>query len=158
MTSDHRGAVVIIAAAVVFCGTASATDRTQPSWQSAIRFTDAHRQAAEFISYENSIVLTPQQRTVMDEALSSIPAPCCSKFSIATCCCPCNLAKAVWGLSKFLIAKHRSDALQVQAAVTEWLRFTNSKGCTGDACLTGGCGRSFERNGCGGMDDQHVVQ
>lgn len=131
-------------------------ERTPPSATGAVRFTDAHRQAAEFISYDQSIVLTAEQQTVMAEGLSSIPAPCCNQYSIATCCCPCNLAKSAWGLSKLLIARQHADAGQVRAAVAEWLQFTNPRGYTGDACFTRGCNRSFEKNGCGGMDDRHV--
>ncbi len=158
MTMNQTRAQAVIAALVVLSATAAAADRVQPTGESAVRFTDAHRQAAQFISYQKSIVLTAQQQAVMDKALSGIRAPCCSAFSIATCCCPCNLAKAVWGLSKFLIAEHHADASQVGDAVTEWLRFTNPNGYTGDACFTGGCKRPFDKNGCGGMDEQHVVQ
>ena len=122
----------------------------------AVTFTDARRQAAEFISYDRSISLTPVQKEIMDQALSSIPAPCCDQFSIATCCCPCNLAKSTWGLSKFLIAKQQATATQVRAAAAEWLQFTNPGGYTGDACFTKGCNRPFEANGCGGMDDRHI--
>ncbi len=124
--------------------------------KSAVSFTDARRQAAEFISYDRSIVLTSEQKKVMDEALSSIPAPCCAQYSMATCCCPCNLAKATWGLSKFLIAKRHYSVAQVKAVVADWLQFTNPGGYTGDACFTRGCSRSFDRNGCGGMDDRHI--
>jgi hypothetical protein len=151
----------VLSKPVESCG-APAADRSQACSPggvmrtSAVTFTDAHRQAAEFISYNHSIVLTPEQQKVMDEALSSIPAPCCNRFSMATCCCPCNLAKSAWGFSKFLIARQRSTALQVRAAVTEWLEFTNPKGYTGDACFTGGCARSFEDNGCGGMDEKQI--
>lgn len=141
-------------ALALLCTTASALEG--PSWQGAVTFTDVHGQAAEFIAYDRSIALTPEQKQVMDEALTSIPAPCCSNFSIATCCCPCNLAKAVWGLSKFLIAKQQFSATQVKPAVTEWLQFTNPGGYTGNACFTKGCDRPFARNGCGGMDDRHI--
>lgn len=137
-------------------GKAAAPERAQASGNSAVRFTDAHRQAAEFISYDDSIVLNPDQKKVTDEALSSIPAPCCAQYSIATCCCPCNLAKSTWGLSKSLIANQHANATQVRAAASAWLQFTNPEGYTGDACFTKGCNRSFERNGCGGMDDQHI--
>ncbi len=136
--------------------TASAPERTQPAKGSPVTFTDAHRQAAEFITYDRSIVLSHEQKKLMDEALSSIPAPCCAQFSMATCCCPCNLAKAAWGLSKFLIADHHYDAPQVKAAVAEWLQFTNPEGYSGDACFTRGCNRPFDQNGCGGMDEGRI--
>jgi hypothetical protein len=85
----------------------------------------------------------------MDEAVSSIAAPCCRAFSIATCGCPCNLAITVWGLSKLLIAKHQASASQVSVAVSEWPRFTNSSGYTGDACFTGGAAVRLRRTGVG---------
>jgi hypothetical protein len=137
-------------------GETSVPKRTQASSNGAVTFTDARRQAAEFISYDRSIVLSPEQKKVMDEALSSIPAPCCAQYSIATCCCPCNLAKSTWGLSKFLIANQNANAAQVRTAASEWLQFSNPDGYTGDACFTKGCNRSFETNGCGGMDDRHI--
>lgn len=136
---------------------ASVPQSTQTSGNGTVNFTDARRQAAEFISYNDSIVLSPDQKKVMDEALSSIPAPCCAQYSIATCCCPCNLAKSTWGLSKSLIANQHANVAQVRAAASEWLRFTNPDGYTGDACFTKGCNRSFERNGCGGMDEGHIL-
>lgn len=120
------------------------------------RFSDARSQAAEFIAYESSLALTPEQSTIMNEALSSIPAPCCKEYSIATCCCPCNLAKSAWGLSKVLITRDHATAPQVSAAVREWLQFTNPRGYTGDACFTDGCDRAFDKNGCGGMNGAHV--
>jgi hypothetical protein len=137
-------------------GKAVVPQSTQTSGNGAIKFTDARLQAAEFISYDDSIELNPAQKKVMDEALSSIPAPCCSQYSIATCCCPCNLAKSTWGLSKSLIANQHANATQVRAVASAWLQFTNPEGYTGDACFTKGCNRSFEKNGCGGMDKGHI--
>lgn len=130
---------------------------SEPSERSAaLSFTDARRQAAEFISYHRSIVLTPEQQEIMKTGLSRIPAPCCAAYSIATCCCPCNLAKSTWGLSKFLIARRGTSASEVQAAASEWLRFINPRGYTGDACFRGGCERPFSQNGCGGMNERHI--
>ena len=129
---------------------------TQASGNSAVTFTDARQQAAEFISYDRSIVLSPEQKKLMNEALSSIPAPCCAQYSIATCCCPCNLARSTWGLSKFLNANQNANAAQVRTAASAWLQFSNPGGYTGNACFTKGCNRSFEKNGCGGMDDRHI--
>lgn len=121
-----------------------------------IRFHDVQRQTAEFIAYNKSVRLTPEQQKIKTQALSSIPAPCCSNYSIATCCCPCNLAKSVWGLANHLIAEHRYDAPRVKQAVLEWLRFTNSNGYAGNACYRGGCGRAFREDGCGGMDERSI--
>ena len=132
------------------------SEAVPPADSGPIQFTDARQQAPEFIGYHHAIALTADQQKLMDKALSSVPAPCCSNYSIATCCCPCNLAKSAWGLSKFLIARQHADATQVKTAVNGWLRFINRGGFTGDACFTRGCDRPFERNGCGGMDDRYV--
>jgi hypothetical protein len=122
------------------------------------RFFDAPSQAAEFIGYNRSIVLTAEQQKLREKALSAIPAACCSKFSAATCCCPCNLAKSVWGLSNAMIVREHASVSQVQTAVRGWLRFVNGQGFTGDACDTaGGCGRHFSNNGCGGMDERNLL-
>ena len=123
-----------------------------------LRFFDAPSQAAEFIGYNRSIVLNAEQRRVRDNALSAIPAACCSKFSAATCCCPCNLAKSVWGLSNVMIVREHANATEVQAAARQWLKFVNGHGFTGDVCDTaGGCGRKFSNNGCGGMDERNLL-
>ena len=60
-------------------------DSTNPSGESGIKFYDAKLQAKEFIAYYNSIILTPEQEKIKSEALSAIPAPCCSNYSILTC-------------------------------------------------------------------------
>jgi hypothetical protein len=108
------------------------------------------------MEYERTIRLTPQQEAVRKAALSNIPAPCCSNRSAYTCCCPCNLTRTIWGLSKYLIAHEGQDADAVRAAVREWIAFVNPEGFTGNACYTGGCNRPFHRNGCGGMDANRV--
>ena len=120
-------------------------------------FNDVRKQTVEFIAYSKSIVLTSEQDRIKAEALESIPAPCCEQYSIATCCCPCNLAKSVWGLANYLIAKQHQGPAQVQQAVVRWLEFTNTEKYTGDACFKGGCNRPFQHNGCGGMKESSVV-
>lgn len=113
--------------------------------------------AATFIAYNKSITLTPTQQKIWDEALSAIPAPCCSKNPLATCCCPCNLAKSAWGLSKYLIAEKQYSAPMVKKTILDWLHSSNPGGFTGDACFTGGCNRPFAKNGCGGMKEQELI-
>lgn len=123
-----------------------------------VRFFDAPSQAAEFIGYNRSIALTPEQKQIRDKALGAMPAACCDKFSQATCCCPCNLAKTVWGLSNFLIARQGATVSEVQAATRGWLKFVNPKGFTGNICDTaGGCGKTFSNDGCGGMDERNLL-
>ena len=122
-----------------------------------IEFHNVRSDAERFIDYSNSIRLTPAQERIKKEALEAIPAPCCSEYTMATCCCPCNLAKSAWGLSNYLIAKKGANAGEVRAAVERWLRFSNPGGFTGNACFKGGCQRPFAKNGCGGMDQTRVI-
>jgi hypothetical protein len=129
----------------------------RPSDSNPISFRDARAQAQEFIRENERITLTPEQQKVMSKALSSTPAPCCAQYSVATCCCPCNLARSVWGLSKVLIRKHRASESQVRTAVIEWLAFINPGKSAGNACFTGGCARPFHKDGCGGMDAKTLL-
>ena len=118
----------------------------------SVRFYDAQKQSQEFIGYYQSITLNAQQEAIKKRALSTIPAPCCSENSIYTCCCPCNLAKTVWGLSNYLITKQDYNAEQVRQAAVDWMKFVNGGGYPGDTCHTaGGCQRPFAQSGCGGM-------
>lgn len=117
-----------------------------------VRFHDAQKQSQEFMGYYQSIILSFQQEAIKKQALSTIPAPCCSENSIYTCCCPCNLAKTVWGLSNYLIAKQGYNSEQVHQAAVDWIKFVNRNGYPGDTCHTaGGCQRPFAQSGCGGM-------
>lgn len=126
--------------------------------KASVEFKDAQAQMEQFILYNKTIKLDAKQQKIKEQALDSIPAPCCKEFSILTCCCPCNLAKSVWGLSHYLIAKRKSSAEEVNREVRRWLAFVNPSGFTGDACDTGGCSRPLSKNGCGGMDDKHPVE
>jgi hypothetical protein len=123
---------------------------------SKMQFHDVRQQTHAFHAYNRSITLTAKQRAVMHEALSGLPAPCCADKTAATCCCPCNMAKSWWGLSKYLIAERGYESDQVREVVADWIQFINPDGFTGDACYTGGCNRPFHKNGCGGMDERRV--
>jgi len=120
-------------------------------------FQDVRAQTKQFIAWSDSIMLTPEQQKIKEEVLSSIPTTCCSKFSMLTCCCACNMAKSIWGLSNHMLAHEGANAKRLRAAVLEWTRFIGPKGFTGDACFKGGCARPFADNGCGGMDSEKVV-
>lgn len=122
-----------------------------------LKFTDVRSQTAEFIGYNTSIKLSPEQEKLKTEVLSKIPAPCCTEYSIATCCCPCNLAKSVWGLSNYAIAKLNYSADKLTAAVNDWIKFTHTNGFAGDSCAKGRCGSSFAADGCGGMKEGEIV-
>lgn len=152
---------LVVAALILgapLCASVALERAASAKGSSPIRFFDAPSQAAEFIGYSRSITLTPAQKEIRDKALSAMPAACCDKFSQATCCCPCNLAKTVWGLSNYLIARKNASAPQVQAATRDWLKFVNPKGFTGNICdSAGGCGKTFSNDGCGGMDERNLL-
>lgn len=122
-----------------------------------LKFTDARKQSQEFMGYYRSIRLTPAQQKIKEEGLKSLPAPCCDDNSALECCCPCNMAKTIWGLSHHLIAEHDYNAKQVREKVLEWVRFINPDGFSGDACYTGRCATPFAAGGCGGMSESRLV-
>lgn len=136
-----------------------------PSLQGAIQtnatdpivFTDVASQTKEFIGYYHAIQLTPEQKKIKEQALGSIPAPCCKDFSALTCCCPCNFAKSLWGLSNYLIVKQHYDVAQLKKAAIAWINFTHSNGYAGDGCNKGRCNLPTSADGCGGMDEQNLV-
>jgi hypothetical protein len=148
---------VLILFAFVLFAAAQVSAASKGAASEKIQFKDVRSQTVEFIGYYKSIKLTKEQEQIKQTTLSSIPAPCCSNFSMATCCCPCNLAKSVWGLSNYLIAKKNYDAQKLRVAVLEWFMFTNKGVYAGDACSQGRCGQPFKYDGCGGMKEEQVV-
>lgn len=122
-----------------------------------VPFVDLKEQTAEFIRLEKSITLTAAQEAIKKEALEAIPAPCCSDNTAYTCCCPCNMSLAIWGLSNLLITEHGFDADQVRTKVQAWIEFIGPDGFSGRVCYTGGCMRPFSKNGCGGMVPGKVI-
>ena len=125
-----------------------------------------------FIDYYNVAALTPEQENTMRDALLPLKAPCCDDNSMATCCCPCNLAKAVWGLSGYLVAEKNYRVEEVGEAALQWLRFIHSdyyviqemrnRGIDPalyglfheDPCYVGECELPFKDGGCGGMGER----
>lgn len=123
----------------------------------------------KFIEHYNSITLTSVQNSIMQDALQPLKAPCCDDNSMATCCCPCNLAKAVWGLARYLIAEKDYNTEQVKESVLQWLRLVYSNyyiiqelknkgvdpGKYGlsheNACYVSECELQIVDRGCGGM-------
>ncbi len=153
------GAAVLVVAALValqHAGTARAATNAVTT-AGGIQLHDAATQTKQFMRWDDEIRLTPAQEKIRVEALSTIPAPCCSDNPMTTCCCPCNLAKSVWGLSKHLITEKGTGAAEVHQAALDWIAFINPGGFTGDACYTGGCGRPARANGCGGMNEASPV-
>ena len=146
----------IVGTALIFvvlagCTGSEAPEETGQTTVKQIEFYDVQTQTPEFISYYESIKLTPEQEKIKEEALMPVPAPCCSDYSALTCCCSCNFAKSVWGLSNYLIVEHNYDAQQLREAVVRWIEFTHSGGWAGDACFEGRCNYPFDEDGCGGM-------
>jgi hypothetical protein len=123
----------------------------------------------QFIDYYETSSLTPEQERIMEDALLPLKAPCCDDNPMSTCCCDCNLAKSVWGLSGYLAAEKGFGAEEVQASALQWLRFIHgdyyvgqelaNRGVNpdkyglprGDSCYTGRCELPFAESGCGGM-------
>ena len=149
-----------MALAGAFAGTAGAAeqtaktkaDHTAAAGKGGPTFTGHRAETERFIAWERDIQLTAEQEKVRVAALTPLPAPCCKEFSAATCCCRCNMAKATWGLAKHMIVEG-SSAEQVRAAVAAYHLAINPDGFSGDVCATGGCGRAFAHNGCGGMGE-----
>ena len=123
----------------------------------------------QFVDYYGATVLTPQQEAVMRDALLPLKAPCCDDNSMATCCCPCNLARSVWGLSSYLIVEENYGVEQVRESAHQWLRFIHDdyyviqglkeRGVNPakfglvheNPCYEGACELPFRDGGCGGM-------
>jgi hypothetical protein len=122
-----------------------------------LTFEGSRAEAERLMAYYRSIRLTTEQEAVKREALEAIPAPCCSNFTAATCCCECNLTRTIWGLSHFVIAERGFGVGQVRGAVNAWLQAINPSGFPGDSCFTGGCLRSFGEGGCGGMRESELI-
>ena len=138
-------------------GSAAAARGDAKATSTDAAFTGNRAETEQLIAYDNAITLTPQQEAVRVEALTPLAAPCCKQFSAATCCCRCNMKRASDGLAKHLIADLGFDALTVRAQVSAWQKAINPNGWSGDTCSTGGCGRPFAQNGCGGMTPGQLV-
>lgn len=155
MTWKGRKKITPVLAALLLGSLGQAGAATEPPKRP--RFDDVKARTTEFIGWSSSIQLTPEQKKTKRQALGAIPAPCCKEYSAATCCCPCNLAKSVWGLANYAIAGLGYDVAQTRALTLEWLQATNPAGYSGDACNRGGCPKRFSANGCGGMNEDAVI-
>ena len=124
-----------------------------------------------FIDYYEATTLTAEQESIKEDALLPLKAPCCDNNPMSTCCCPCNLAKSVWGLASYLIVEENYGVEQVRESALQWLRFIHDDyyvmrelenrgvdpgkyGLSYEApCYTGGCELPFVDGGCGGMGE-----
>lgn len=153
--AQERQAAAVRAAAEAEA--AKAPKRTVSALGGKLVFNDVATQSRQFMGYSHTIELTPEQEAVKAEVLKAMPAACCSGSSAYTCCCPCNLSKTLWGLSNYVIATKGANAAQLKEVVDAWIGFTNPNGYSGNACYSGGCGRAFDHNGCGGMEEEKLV-
>lgn len=144
----------VLSVLVIPAGGVGRADASQPA---PLVFNDVEAQTRTFIGYYHSIHLTRGQERIKAQALNAIPAPCCSDKPMRTCCCDCNLAKAVWGMSNYAVATLGYTEAQLRDKVLEWLAFINPGGFSGDSCYTGRCGLAFDANGCGGMQENRLV-
>lgn len=136
-------------------GCASA-DKADDIPSGEIVFRDVEDQARTFMEWERRIRLSREQEQIKKDALSSIPAPCCSDNSAYTCCCPCNMSRTIWGLANHMIARQGANAREVRAKAEEWIAYINPNGYDGKACYTERCARPFREDGCGGMNASHL--
>ena len=125
-------------------------------WSSG-KYTGSEEEVLTLMAFYDAIELSDEQEAVRMEALGPLPAACCNEFSMATCCCECNLSRSIWGLSKHLIAERGADAMTVRSAVEAWVATINPGGYEGKTCMTGQCGKPFKEDGCGGMNKHHLV-
>jgi len=135
--------------------------------------------AQTFADWHDAIVLTPEEEAVWYEALS-FPAPCCADYPVYHCCCQdhgliCNLVRSAQGLGKWLIVHRGYGAVELRAAVAEWLRFLapnyylalalEERGLEPaafgmepseayQACYRGWCNVPLDEGGCGGMGQE----
>lgn len=157
MNRTNRYVIVGLCAITLLFSIGSQSGAKTKASPKTLKFYDVKAQTPEFIGYNSSIKLTPEQEKLKTDVLSKIPAPCCSQYSIATCCCPCNLAKSVWGLSNYAIANLHYDAKKLNDAVVDWIKFTHKNGYAGNACSNGRCTSAFSEDGCGGMKETEIV-
>lgn len=118
---------------------------------------DISLKMSKYITYYKTIELTDSQKSLKDRALKKIKAPCCKDRTMDTCCCPCNLAKSVWGLSAYLITKENVNENQLILAVNNWIKISHQGKIAGDSCYKGHCTLPVHKDGCGGMDDKNII-
>jgi hypothetical protein len=156
MNSKSAFIVLLIAFVALNVGLIDAQGNSKPKMDD-LKLNEVEAQTKKFISYYQSIKLSPAQEKIKKRALSGIPAPCCTDYPMSTCCCPCNFAKSVWGMSNFLVAMKGYDVGKLKEAITAWIQKTHPKGFSGDACFKNRCDAAFRNDGCGGMKEGRIV-
>lgn len=148
----RRGTLPALAAVGLAAGLALAGEPAEE-----FAFTGSREEVERLMGHYEAIELSPEEESVRTAALAPLPAPCCSEFSAATCCCECNLSRATWGLAKHLIATLGYGPEAVREAVQRFHAAVNPSGFPGDTCSTGGCSRPMAASGCGGMSAASLV-
>lgn len=155
---SHRRTLVLgITAGALLLGAAVVLAATSSASATPGSFKGDRMEVQKYMELYATIHLTPAQERVRQAALADLPAPCCSNYSAATCCCECNLARSAWGVAKDQIVHHGADAATVRAAVTAWFAAINPSGFSGDSCFTGRCNLPHRANGCGGMQAGKLI-
>ncbi len=149
----------LITLAVLAIGLGSHADQTKDpgdAWLAG-EFEGTSDEVQTLMDHYEAIELTPEQEQIRREALGPLKAACCNNFSMATCCCECNLSRSLWGLSKYLITEKQADVAQVRSAVTQWIEVLNPSGYEGNTCNSGRCNLPFDKGGCGGMNKHRLI-
>ncbi|MEM7583356.1 MAG: hypothetical protein AAF560_08255 [Acidobacteriota bacterium] len=151
-----RLGLLLVAALALALGSSGETTDSGDAWLAG-EFKGDRAEVQKLMDHYEAIRLTPEQEKIRREALGPIPAACCNEFSMATCCCECNLSRSLWGLSKYLIVEKQADAKQVRDSVTAWIEVLNPDGYEGNTCQTGRCNLPFDKGGCGGMNKHRLI-
>ena len=150
------GAAVVTLGAVLYFSSVGGTGSAGDPMTIQRPFARTPAQVQQFMDANRAITLTASQEATRVEALSAIPAACCRDSTADTCCCDCNLSRSIWGLAKTMIVGG-AGAVEVRQAAQTWTKTLNPAGYAGDACYTGGCERSMQTDGCGGMNEDNLV-
>lgn len=149
--------ILSLALSVVRSDNDSQPPRPKTILNGRIALTSPRADMSRFIAAHATITLTPKQQDIKKAALKPMPAACCRKSTALECCCPCNLSKSIWGLAETAIVGHGANALEVQAAVRDYLKFMRPPGFDGASCYRGRCDQSAAADGCSGMDATKIV-
>lgn len=133
--------------------------------------------AQSFADWFYSVQVTPEQAQVLQDVLSTIPAPCCDDNPVYACCCTknekiCNLTRSARGLARWLLVEKGFSREGIRSAVEEWLMFLRPEYFRAKAleergldptdyglkphedyesCYAKACEVPLDAGGCGGM-------
>lgn len=147
---------LVILLTLGFACSHAADDDARDSEPSADTVEITKDQLRTYMRYDSEITLDADQQAVRRDVLAKIPAPCCSSYTAETCCCACNLSRALWGFTKHLITEKGLGPSQLDREVRDWLAKLRPTGFSGDACFKGRCGDSIRDGACGGMNPENL--